>query len=118
MAYPSLRRFRYDHLPLLCWFVAAASVTVLATVIEHLIDDPIIGVFFLIVPLLAIAWLAAAASELSRAMGCQYDGFGATMTLLSGTLMLSILGPFATIWLAVATDRAMSWIGTTAKLVS
>ncbi len=115
---PLLRRFLDDHLPLLCWLVAAVSVTILTTILDHVIDDAIVSVYLLAVPLLAVAWLAAAAAEFSRAMNGHYEGFRATMALLSRTLILSIVGPLATIWLAFAADRAMSWLGATAKLIS
>jgi len=118
MAHPSPRRFFEDHLPLLCWLVSAMTVTILTTVIDHMIGDSIIGIYFLAVPLLAIAWLAAAAAEFSRAMNGQYEGFRETMALLSGTLMLSIVGPFAILWLTIAADRALDWLGATARLLS
>lgn len=115
---PLLRRFLDDHLPLLCWLIAAVSVTILTTIMDHVINDAIVSVYILAAPLLAVAWLAAAASEFSRAMNGQCEGFRATMTLLSGTLILSIFGPLATIWLALASDRAMNWLVATAKLIS
>jgi len=118
MAYLSLRRFLDDHLPLLSWLSGAVTVTLLTTIFDHVIDEAIISAYFLAVPLLAVAWLAAAAAEFSRAMNGQYDGFRDTLALLSETLILSLVGPFATIWLAFASDRTALWLGATVKLIS
>jgi len=70
-------------------------------------NDKLIGVYS-----------SEAEAEAAKMRKLQYEGFRETMALLSGTLMLSIVGPFAILWLTIAADRAMDWFGATARLIS
>ena len=112
-----LRDFMENHHPMLCWFSAATAAAIVATVIDRLSGGEILSAYFIAAPLIAVAWLAAAAAEFSRAMKMSYDMREMTISL-AGTLVLGVAGPFAMTGVNAATNGAITLFYIMTHLIS
>jgi hypothetical protein len=113
-----LEHFVEEHHPLLCWLSASGAIVILATILDRVISEEAMIVFLLAMPLLAIAWLAAAAAELFQAVSGRHESPGAVMAAMLGTMLLSLLGPLLIYGLISVTDRVVTWAGIVWRLAS
>jgi hypothetical protein len=98
-----LRRFVASHHPMLCWFSASTAAAMIATVTDQLSGDEVFSAFFIAAPLIAMAWLAAAAAEFAHAMRTSCN-IREMVAAIAGTLALGIAGPFLMTGVNAATD--------------
>jgi hypothetical protein len=112
-----LRDFVENHHPMLCWFSASTGAAIFATVTDRLAGGEVFSAWFIAVPLIAVAWLAAAAAEFSHVMRSSCDVWE-TMIAIAGTLMLGIAGPFMITGVSAATEGIITMASIVTHLIS